>query len=455
MKKINFIYTLVFIGLLSFTACSTDDLEPSLEQNKSVDGSITDVNNLYGIIKGAYDVMSLTGYYGRDFIINNEVRTDNCFANGSSGRFTTEASFSYSATTGYMWDEAYRAIASANIIINTNLSTLKGDLAYGKHLQGQAYAIRALAHFDLLKSYGQQHVGGTLGVPYVKEFKGSNLYPARNTVQEVKTFIMEDLQKAFDMMDEAFYKSSKEYMSKYTAKALESRVAIYFGMWPAAKLAAEAVISSGRYSIIPANAYVASWGQDGTANSIFQLAFSSTDNQGINGLGFIYRKGTSGSYGDVQVINEVANLYEVGDVRAGILGYEGTRLINKGKFPDLTGFDNVSVIRYEEVILNYAEALFETGGDALTQLNKIPSNRNASAYTTATKANIINERRKELIFEGFRYDDLLRTGKSIVKFSLQQNITSTIPYGDPRMTWAIPIAEMNANSNMVQNAGYN
>ncbi|MDO9273985.1 MAG: RagB/SusD family nutrient uptake outer membrane protein [Lutibacter sp.] len=456
MKKINFILTLVFIGLLSFTACTTDDLEPSLEQNKLVEGSIVDVSNLFGILKGSYDVLTLTGYYGRDFIINNEVRTDNCFANGSSGRFTTEASFSYSANSAYMWDEAYRAIAGANIIINTDITKLTGDQAYGKHLQGQAYAIRALVHFDLLKSYGQQHVGGTLGVPYVKEFKGSNLYPARNTVAEVKAFIMEDLNSAFNMMDEAFYDKSKQFMSKFTAKALESRVAVYFGMWPEAKLAAEAVINSGRYSIIPAAGYVASWGQDGTANSIFQLAFSATDNQGINGLGYIYRKGTSGSYGDVQVINEVANLYEVGDVRAGILGYEGSpaRLINKGKFPDLTGYDNVSVIRYEEVILNYAEALFETGGDALTQLNKITLNRGASLYTTVTKDNIINERRKELIFEGFRYDDLLRTGKSIVKFSLQQNIVSTIPYGDPRMTWAIPKAEMDANSNMVQNTGY-
>ncbi|MDF1516694.1 MAG: RagB/SusD family nutrient uptake outer membrane protein, partial [Lutibacter sp.] len=118
------------------------------------------------------------------------------------------------------------------------------------------------------------------------------------------------------------------------------------------------------------------------------------------------------------------------------------------------GYDNIPLIRYEEVILNYAEALFETSGDALTQLNKITSNRGAAAYTTVTKDNILNERRKELIFEGFRYDDLLRTGKSIVKFSLQQNIAATIPYGDPRMTWAIPKAEMDANSNMVQNEGY-
>ena len=266
MKKINYIYTLVFIGFISFTSCNTDDLDPSLEQNKSVEGSITDVSNLYGIIKGSYDALTEAGYYGRDYIVTNEVRTDNCFSNGNSGRFTTQANFSYDANTGYMWDEAYRAIARANIVINTDISTLTGDQAYGKHLQGQAYAIRALAHFDLLKSYGQQHVGGTLGVPYVKEFKGEDLFPARNTVEEVKTFIMEDLNSAFTLMDEAYFDSSKVFMSKYAAKAIESRVAVYFKMWPEAKLAAEAVINLGDYSIISAAAFVGSWAKNEASN---------------------------------------------------------------------------------------------------------------------------------------------------------------------------------------------
>lgn len=459
MKKINYIYTLIFIGFISFTACNTDDLEPSLEQNKSVEGSITDVSNLYGIIKGSYDAFTAAGYYGRDFIVTNEVRTDNCFSNGSSGRFTTQAQFDYDANTGYIWDEAYDAIASANIIINTDLTNLTGDLAYGKHLQGQAYAIRALAHFDLLKSYGQQHVGGTLGVPYVTEFKGDDLFPARNTVEEVKTFIMADLTTAFTMMDDAYYDSSKVFMSKYTAKALESRAAVYFKMWPEAKSAAEAVISSGHYSIIAAADYVGSWAQNGSSNSIFELAFSSTDSRGSDNISYIYRTGETGSYGDVQVIDEVANLYAAGDVRADILGYEPlskrpTALRNMGKYPGLSGYDNIPLIRYEEVILNYAEALFETGGDALTQINKITSNRGAAAYTAVTKDNLLNERRKELIFEGFRYDDLVRTGSDIEKLYFQQNFAATIPYGDYRMTWAIPKAEMDANSNMVQNSGY-
>lgn len=455
MKNIQFLLGLIFITFISLTSCSTDDLEPSLEQNKSVEGSIVDVSNLYGIMKGAYSIMTASGYYGRDYIINGEVRSDNCFSNANSGRFTTEAGFTYSSTSAQIWDEAYAAIASANIVINTDVSQLKGDQNYGKHLQGQAYVMRALIHFDLLRTYGQQHAGGNLGVPYVTEFKGKNLFPARNTVDEVKGFIMADLKTGFDLMSTTYPSPRKEFISKFTAKAIESRVAIYFGMWAEAKLACEAVINSNLYSIIPQATYVSSWAGKGNANSIFELGYSSTDNQGINGLAYIYRRGATGSYGDVQVIDEVINLYEAGDVRRGILGYEETtKLRNMLKFPNLNGFDNVVVIRYEEVILNYAEALFETGGDALTQLNKIPSNRGASLYLSATKANILNERRKELIFEGHRFHDLVRTGSGILKVSPQQNFLATIPYGDYRLAWPIPKAEMDANSNMVQNKNY-
>ena len=102
-------------------------------------------------------------------------------------------------------------------------------------------------------------------------------------------------------------------------------------------------------------------------------------------MAYIYRTTGGGSYGDVQVIDEVANLYEEGDVRADILGWEGNMLRNIGKYPDNQGYNNVGVIRYEEIILIHAEALLETGGDAVTEINKITSNRGATAYTTVTK----------------------------------------------------------------------
>jgi len=455
MKKFRIftaITTLIAL-LIAINACTTSDLDPSTEQNKPVEGGITSDQNMYGILKGMYSRMTASGYYGRDYIINNEVRSDNCFSNGNSGRFTTQAGFKYDANTGFFWDEAYATIASANIVIGVDPTTLTGDQDFIKHMQGQAYAIRALVHFDLVKQYGQEHVGGTLGVPYVTQFKGDDLTPSRNTVDEVKSMIMSDLQTAFSMMDES-YDISKEFISKYAAKALEARVAAYFGDWATAKTASEAVISTGNYEIVPASGYVASFAIDEPVNSIFELAFNATDNQGINGLAYIYRTTGGGSYGDVQVIDEVANLYEEGDVRADILGWEGNMLRNIGKYPDNQGYNNVGVIRYEEIILIHAEALLETGGDAVTEINKITSNRGATAYTTVTKDDILNERRKEFIFEGHRFEDLTRFHKDIEKISLQQNFTETIPYGDPIMAWAIPQAEMDANSNMVQNQGY-
>ncbi|TNE49743.1 MAG: hypothetical protein EP344_17940, partial [Bacteroidetes bacterium] len=124
-------------------SCTTEDLDPTLAQNKDVEGSITSVADLEGIMLGAYDAITGSNYYGRDFIIHNEVRTDNTFANGTSGRFQTPASFSYIAINGIgVWVPAYVAIARANIVIGTDISALTGDQAFAKHLQGEAYCLR-------------------------------------------------------------------------------------------------------------------------------------------------------------------------------------------------------------------------------------------------------------------------------------------------------------------------
>lgn len=453
MRTINkLFYSIALVSITFLTSCVTSDLEPSLDQEKELDGNIQTDADLFGLLKGALNRMTSSTYYGRDFIINDEVRTENTFANGTSGRFTTQASFDYNASSNIgIWTQAYRVISSANLIINTDVTTLTGDIEFAKHLQGEALALRALAHFDLIQNYGQQYVGGDLGIPYVTEFKGNEESPARLTVNEVKSLIYADLDAAYAAMNATYYDDSKEFISKMTAKALESKVATYFGDWDRAKSASEAVINSGLYSIISAGDYVSSFAQDGSSNSIFELAFSDVDNQGINGLGYIYR---GDSYGDIEVLDNVLDLYEEGDVRADILGYENGLLRNMGKYPELNGYDNVNVIRYEEVILNYAEALFETGGDAVTQLNLLTAKRGAAAYTSVTKDDIIKERRKELIFEGFVFDDLKRTGKGVNKIDAKQNILESIPAGDHRMTFPIPVAELDANSNMVQNRNY-
>lgn len=460
MKRIinKFMGAFLVAGSVVVSSCTTEDLNPTLAQEKVTADAVGSVEDLEVILLGAYNRMTSSGYYGRDYIVTNEVRTPNVFSNSNSGRFTTEATFAYLPNSTYLWDNAYQVIGSANVIINADLDNLSGtggaepNLDQARHIQGEAYAIRALAHFDLLKTYGQEHVGGNLGVPYVTEFLGEDQLPSRNTIAENRASIMEDLDTAFELMSEDFYDPSKVTMSKYTAPALKSRVAVYFEMWQEAKEAAEEVINSGRYSIVPAQNFVESFANEGAQNSIFELAFSSTDNAGSNSLEFIYRGGV---YGDISVTEEAFNMYESEeDVRTDILGTEtirsGPQLRNMGKYPERSS--NVPVIRYEEVILNYAEAKFELGeDDALQWLNMIPEHRNANTYDTVTKENILEERREEFIFEGLYFWDLLRTGQDIERAGIQE---VTIPYGDFRLAYPIPFVELDANSNIEQNPGY-
>lgn len=460
--KILFVLIMVFF----YTSCTTDNLEGSTEQNKTIEQALKKVDNLYAFLKGAYDELTSSSYYGRDFIINAEVRSGNCFANGSSGRFSIAAGMVYNENNGFFWGQAYKVIALSNLIIATDLASLEGDKKFGENLKGQAYALRALAHYDLLLVYGQQNVtGGTLGIPYIKKYinqdsPDADFLPTRNTIDEVKGFIFDDLKEAYKLIVQSGKDNPANniFISSYAVKAIEARVALYFGMWQEAQNAADTVIQSGKYAISKKGDFIKSWNMKNNENSIFELSFSITDTRGINGLAYIYRDQTG--YGDVSAMPEVwLSLYDPTDIRKGLLAIEryrwGSYAVNKGKYPDMRGIDNVPVIRYEEIVLTSAEALLELGktADALVQLNSLAKERGIADYTEATKENIIKERRRELIFEGVYFHDLMRTKQGGVKSNTESEAV-TVPYGDYRLAWPIPKREMDANSNMVQNEGY-
>lgn len=467
MKKIIYIFlsTIILTGVLS--SCSKEALEPTLAQNVLWEDALVTSDDVRTLINGAYNRMTGSGYYGRDFIIWGEVRSDNCFSNGWSGRFVSDARMDYTDNFGGHWTEAYDVIAVANIIINHDMSQIEGDADLLDHYVGQAYAIRALAHYDLLIYYGQMHTGGTLGVPYVKtyekEFTGQEP-PARLTVNETLTEIYADIETAISLMDPAYDDSSKEYFTYYGAQALKARVATYFGDSPDVIDACEAIITSGNYAIVPGDDYAKSFLNDAAINSIFELAFSSTDNANINGLQYIYR---GSSYGDIECLEDLYLAFEAGDVRAEPdmigpdpeLGAGYRPYVNIGKYPSTDYSDNIPIFRYEEVLLNYAEALWResqnayNGDTPLDILNLVPAERNASAYAAIDEDNILLERRRELCFEGLRFHDLARTGRDIPEVSLNQSHGGPA-YGSYNYAFPIPVVEMDANKNMVQNDGY-
>ena len=84
----------------------------------------------------------------------------------------------------------------------------------------------------------------------------------------------------------------------------------------------------------------------------------------------------------------------------------------------------------------------------------VPAKRNAQPHAEATKANVLLERRRELCFEGFRFNDLARTGSDIPVVSEFEQTHGGPSYGSYNYAFPIPTEEMNANPEMVQNNNY-
>ena len=451
------IFILVALWSILFFSCTEKSLDPAMTETMPLEKNVNTLEDLQGLANGMYDRLTVPHYYGRDVIIFGEVRSDNCFANATSGRFVTVGQMNVGPADNYAesaWTAIYEAIASANIIIQQNPSELEGDPNLIEHIFGQAYIIRAMAHFDLLRLYGQQHAGGDLGVPYITTYIANNMPPSRATVEDNKTSIYNDLESGLQLLSSELNDATKQTVTTYAAEALKARIALYFGDWEVAKNAALDVVNSARFQIVNAENFVNSWRKDSDVNSIFELAFDNNDNNDIEGLQYIYR---GSMYGDIEVLGNLRTIFDENDVRntSDMIHDSGGKLRNMGKYPSNDFSDNISLIRYEEVVLILAEAKLELDeSDALDVLNEVPVERNATLYTEATLDNILLERRKELCFEGFRFDDLARTGRNIPLVDPLHQTHGGPVYGSYHYTFAIPSSEINANTNMVQNNGY-
>ena len=476
MKNI-YRYLLIFTASALVVSCGESDLEPTLALDKDLDSGINSATDLGFVLNSAYDRMSGSGYYGRDQIIMGDVRTDNAYSNMNSGRFAN-SDMDYSNNGAGPWSSVYGVIAITNIVINADTSNLTGSADEITHIQGQAHALRALAHFDLLQDYGQHFITGqgganSLGIPYVKTYKDADyLTPARGTVVSNIGDIAADLTSAIGMMNDSF-NSSTSYMSKAGAYAILARATLYAGsvdpsLYATADSAAKWVIANSGASPVSAAAFASSYTTDNASNSLFELAFSGTDNRGINGIAYILR-GTS--YGDVRILTgtganpDLLDIYGVDDVRGAddMIGTAQGYPSMLGKFPTMNGSDNVTIFRIEEMHLIAAETSLraENATDALSYLNNIPAIRGLGAgyYASATLENILLERRKEFAFEGLRWYDLSRMGMDmplIDSFKQMNDDKNGTPptFGSYNYAYPIALSERNANPNMVQNYGY-
>ncbi len=108
------------------------------------------------------------------------------------------------------------------------------------------------------------------------------------------------------------------------------------------------------------------------------------------------------------------------------------------------------IFRYADVLLMKAEALLRTNNAAaaLPIVNSIRARAGATNLASVNLDNLLDERGREMAWEGWRRNDLVRFGKFLNAW--QEKAAS----GPERLLFPIPNEQLSVNPNLTQNPGY-
>ena len=477
MRKI--IYTLLSLTTgFALTSCSKDFTETQFHQGEQM-APLSSVEQLTSFVNGTYVKMRDVNYLGTYYRAYGEVRSDEMYNTEKTGRLLGVSTYTMKTTeqeAESTWKAIYRVIGNANIAINA-----ADNLTWGgsndpeetaneiKRLKGQAYTIRALALFDLLRLYGQQYAGGTLGVPIPLQYD-PNASSTRATVAQTEAQIESDLNRANALFEaigdvvEQTSSSEKNYISPLALKAIASRYYLYKGDYAKVAELSEEIISSGKYAVAAKDDLQGTFSKPDAGNSVFELTVGTTSS--LSSDAYDYLVHYSPGYAQLAVSEQAVALYEANDVRrtfitSGVLGGQTKYFLNN-KFYGLQGSNNIKVIRYEEVLLNAIEAHLNTddtdgtGDKTKGYYNTLRHERGLSDVSAVTLDDLKKERVRELVGEGQRYWDLLRWAAAIPQLNSAGNVVRSRNIGDKLLAFPIPKSEVDSpNSGGVsQNEGY-
>lgn len=424
------------------------------------------------------------------------------------------------------WECTYQMINKINIVIE-GLRTAAGNgvLSQEKAADGEAEVrfLRALGLHELLvyfsMPYGATPDASHHGVPVstvpintiekVEEAKEAG----RATVAATYAQIIEDLEYAEQNL--AASRAGKLKISRATkaaAIALKARVYQHMGNWPSVIAESNKLVSATLPFTSPVGSYALTAEPEGpfannssNSESIFSIENSALDNATNNGsLSQFYF--TVRSLVAVSPIIINADFWHESDLRR-------EQLLRRSEYGSINAYwswkyragtvmnDWTPIIRYAEVLLNYAEAEARQNGVTQKAVNLLNSVRNRALedsdlhFTLSSFANadelieaILQEREIEFLAEGRRWPDIHRLTYD-PKFSVKSkdgkagipdkvswgsmstasydpasgivnpNIikTSGFNYEDRRYIFPIPLSEITSNPKIAgqQNAGWN
>lgn len=480
---------IVALSLLITTSCSDEfvDVDPvySLD-SENYFNSESDYNNA---LIGAYDMLH-SSYIN---VLMGEIASDNTLSGGEAATDTPGIQqvdemthTAVNANLKNLWDWMFAGVQRCNYILEFKDKT---DFANKNQVIAETRFLRAYYHFELVKWFG--------GIP----LKGDKRFSLndektipRSSVDDVYASIESDLNFAIQYLNPSAAQTGRA--TKGAAQALLGKAYLYQNKFTAAATVLDQLIATNTYSLVANyNAIFEHSGENGP-ESVFEIQY--TDAQGadfgclqcsegnvavgFNGIRNYAGPFFDGGYSFNVPTQEAYNSFEVGDNRKNVAildieawatannatfgtGYKHTGFYNRKYLArkgdtnigdqNLTNPNNYRSIRYADVLLMAAEAHNRSGNDtkAKDYLNRVrrrafgDNNHDITATGTALTDFIWNERRVELMGEGHRFFDLVRTGKAAEK------ITGFTP--NKNELFPIPFEEIQfSNGNWQQNPGY-
>jgi hypothetical protein len=351
------------------------------------------------------------------------------------------------------WNQLYVGVKRCNVVIE-KVALINMDNALQTRYIAEARFIRGLLYFDFVRAWGGVPVVTTLTPP---------LRLGRSSKEEVYVQIINDLKFAAENLPEGseYVAKDKGRATKGAAIAFLAKVALFQNDFTNAELYSLQVINSLQYGLEPVYADANGVkGQNGPED-IFQvgaLSYEGTENGGDQyGNTQGVRGNPNRGWGFNRPSVDLRNSFEPDDPRypGTVINLgdtiDGVAIVGDGPTPDVTKDDQGKIIevecynrkvwvpgdnvatqwgtnrrlmRYADVLLIAAEALNENGksADALIYLNMVRARArqgNTAILPDITTTNktelrdiIFNERRHELAMEGWRFWDLVRTGRA-------------------------------------------
>lgn len=439
---------LSFLGIC--LGCSEEFLEKSEEYTIDSENYFNSEDDYYNALIGVYDVLQST-YVN---VIMGEIASDNTLSGGESAtdvigwqQIDEMQHTPVNDNLDDLWDWNFAGVQRANYILEFQDKT---DFEGKEQILAETRFLRAYFTFELVKWFGP--------IPIKEEGRfvlGDEHSIPRAPVDEVYAQIESDLQYAIEHLDYTAPQVGRA--TKGAAQALLGKAHLYQEEFQASAQVLQDLIQNGPYDLAD---FTTLFEQEGENNeeSIFEVQYTGEEGAGFDCLqcsegnvavGFQGIRNYSGpvfesGFSFNLPTQEVVDLFSENDIRKDVSildieewaaetgasygeGYKHTGYFNRKYLPrqndnvgdaNLTQPNNYRAIRYADVLLMAAEAHLRGNideGQARAYLNMVRDRAGLDDVETAGNnllEDIYRERRLELVGEGHRFFDLVRTGRA-------------------------------------------